>query len=361
MSTATALSPQQLDPLGGVTAQAFGWALTGGAIATSVGISLLHRSEYHDGLLLAIAYAFLAVACLVVLLASSPRRAPFTWRSALAVHLAGLAAVACEAAAQWGSNITVRSDWSPLALGLLVMAMACFRPAAELLAMAAGSAVIVAAISTAGASVAAVPLPPIVYAFLTGGPLLAAGVGSAAFSATAVRRLLAWREQTSELRRTEAERIRFRVRSELHDERLTLVESEVGPFLRGVLDAGELTSDDAERARMLGDALRRALVEEADGVWLGDLVSELHDPEGLVARMDDAQRAVVEAACASLADRRTQAIVQRVGDRARFILQWSRGGRARLGPELQAMMRIVFPGARAHLSARRIELEFDVA
>ncbi|HTN57092.1 MAG TPA: hypothetical protein VL043_02380 [Protaetiibacter sp.] len=360
MTAVASLSPQQLDPLGGVTAQAFGWVLTAGAIGTSVGVSVVHRAEYRDGLFLAAAYACLAVACLIVVLASSPRRAPFTWRSALAVHLVGLAAVGFEAAAQWGGNVTVRSDWSPLALALLVMAMACFRPAAELLGMAAGSAVVVAAITAAGSAAAGAPLPPVVYGFLTGGPLLAAGVGAAAFSATAVRRLLRWREQTSELRRTEVERIRSRVRSELHDERLALVESEVGPFLRGVLDAGELTSDDAERARTLGDALRRALVEEADGVWLGDVVSELHDADGLVTHMDDTQRAVVEAACASLAHRRTVAIVQRAAGRAHFSLHWSRGGRGRLGPELQALLRIVFPGARVHLGARRLEFEFDV-
>ena len=141
--------------------------------------------------------------------------------------------------------------------------------------------------------------------------------------------------------------------------RSTFTAREVGPFLRGVLDAGQLTAADAERARLLGDALRRALVEEADGVWLGDLVSELRDPEGLAAHMDDTQRAVVEAACASLAHRRTTATVSRDAGSARFILTWTRGGGGRLGPELQAMMRMVFPGARVHPGARRIELEFD--
>jgi len=355
----TSLSPQQLDPLGGVTAQAFAWVLTVAAIGTSIGVSVTHRSEYHDDLLLAAAYGCLAVAFLVVLFASSPRRAPFDRRSALVVHVAGLAAVGFEAAAQWGANVTVRSDWSPLALALLIMAMACFRPAAELLAMAAASAVVVAAITASGAAAADVSLPPVVYGLLTGGPLFAAGVGAAAFSATAVRRLLRWREQTSELRRAEVERIRFRVRSELQGERLALVESEVGPFLRGVLDAGQLTLDDAERARALGDALRRALVEEADGVWLDGLVSELHDPEALATRMDDVQRAVVEAACASLAGRRTHAAVRGDDGRIRVILTWSEGGTGRIGPELQAMMRMVFPGARLSLAARRIELEFD--
>jgi hypothetical protein len=354
------LSPQQLDPLGGVTAQVFAWIFTVAAIGTSAGLSSVHRDEYHDGLLLVLAYGCLAVACAIVLLASSPRRAPFTWRSALAVHLAGLAAVGFEAAAQWGANASVRSDWAPLALALLVLAMACFRPALEILGMATVSAAVTIGVTVVGAIAADVSLPPAVYAGLTGGPLLAAGVGAAAFSAALVRRLERWREITREFRGAEAERIRARVRDALHDERLVLVESEIGPFLRELLERGEGTADDADRARTLGDALRRALVEEADGVWLGDLVAELHDSDGLAAHMDDTQRAVVEAACASLIDRRMAATLERVGERARVTLHWSPGGRGRLGPELQAMMRIVFPGARVQLTARRVELEFDV-
>ncbi len=354
------LSPQQLDPLGGVTAQAFAWIFTLAAVGTTVGLSIVHRDEYRDAAaLLVAAYLCLAIACATVLVGSIPWRAPFSGRSSTVVHLAGLGAVVLEAAAQWGRNESVRSDWAPLALALLVMAMASFRPAVELVSMAAVSAVVVVGVTVAGVAAAGVTLPPAVYAGLTGGPLLAAGVGSAAFSAALVRRLLRWREETREVRGAEAERIRLRVRTELHDERLALVEREVGPFLRGLLERGEAGPDDAERARELGDALRRALVDEADEVWLGGLVDELHDPDALAGLMDDTQRAVVEAACASLGDRRTTATLARTGGRIRLTLQWSGVGHGRIGPDLQAVARIVFPGARLRLAARRVELDFD--
>ncbi len=155
-----------------------------------------------------------------------------------------------------------------------------------------------------------------------------------------VRRLTHWRDRTRVLRRAEAERIRSAVRDQLHDERLALVEAEVGPFLRELLERGDVTAADVRRARELGDALRRALVEEADGVWLDDVV--------------------VEAACASLADRRTVATLTRAGSRARLTLRWGDEGRGRLGPEVQALLRIVFPDARVQPAARRLELEFDV-
>lgn len=354
------LSPQQLDPLGGVTAQAFAWTFTGAAIITTAGMSLAHRAEYLHAELLVPAYGGIALACAVMLIASSPRRAPFTWRSALVVHLAGLVAVAGESAAQWGGNASARTDWAPIALTLFVLAMASFRPARELVAMSAVSAVVVAAVTASGMDPDELLLPPIVYGGLTGGPLLAAGVGAAAFSAVVVRRLTHWRDRTRVLRRAEAERIRSAVRDQLHDERLTLVEAEVGPFLRELLERGDVTAADVRRARELGDALRRALVEEADGVWLDDVVVELRDPHGLAVHMDDTQRAVVEAACASLADRRTVATLTRAGSRARLTLRWGDEGRGRLGPEVQALLRIVFPDARVQPAARRLELEFDV-
>ncbi|AYF98138.1 hypothetical protein [Protaetiibacter intestinalis] len=353
------LSPQLLDPLGGVTAQAFTWVLTLGAFATSIALTIIHREEYRQAAPLVAAFAALVAAGLVLVMSSAPRRAPFTWRSALALHLLCLAAVGFEAASQWGANATVRSDWGPIAFALLVMATGCFRPAVEILAMTAVSSVLVAGTTMAGSIAAQATLPPGVYGGLTAGPLLAAGAGAAAFSATLVSRLLSWREHTSGLRAENAARLRSRVRADLRVERLTLIEGEVAPFLRELLARGETDAASAIRARELGEALRGALVREADGVWLDDLVVSLDDPDGLATRMDDTERAALEAVCAALARRRPSAVVGRSGDRILLTLRWERGGPGRIGPELQAMVRSIFPGARMHLTSRVVELEFD--
>lgn len=353
------LSPQQLDPLGGVTAQTFSWVLTTAAFGTAIGLSIVHSTEYHDPLLLAVAFGLLGVAGVVAVLSSSPRRAPFGRRSAVAIHLAGLGAVIAEAAAQWGTNEVVRSDWAPLSLALLVVLTGCFRPAAEILVFTGVSVAVVASVTMAGAAASQLPFPLPVYAGLTAGPVLAAGAGAAAFSAALVSRLLRWHEATGAMRLADAESIRARVREDVHVARLALVEAEVGPFLRELLDRGSTVEADAVRARTLGEALRRALVAEADEVWLGDLVTQLHDPGDLAGRMDEAQRAAVEAACVALTDRQTLASLARVAGTARLTLRWGRGGGGRLGPEVQAMLRHVFPGARLALGARVIELEFE--
>lgn len=355
----TRISPQQLDPLAGVTAQAFAWVFAIAAFATAIGLTLVHRTEYHEIPLLVGAFAALAAAGTIVILASSPRRAPFTWQASLAVQILCLTAVALEAGAQWGTNTAVRSDWAPLSLALLVMATGCFRPAVEILGMTAVSTVFVATTTITGAYASNSTLPPVIYAGLTAGPILAAGVGAAVFSATLVTRLVRWREATHGVRLAAVERMRSRVRDDVRDERLTMIEGEIGPFLRELLARGETTSAAAESARQLDDQLRRALVHEADGVWLEGTVAELHDDDGLATRMDGTQRAAVEAVCTALADRRARATLERAGRRIRLVLVWDRAGRGRLGPELQAMLRHVFPGARVQPAARRIELEFE--
>ncbi|MGN6274182.1 MAG: hypothetical protein ACTHMQ_13945 [Protaetiibacter sp.] len=355
MGRATA---QQLDPLAGVTAQLFVWGFTATAFVTSVALSVIHRAEYHDSAMLSLALAALAVACIVTVIASAPHRAPFTGADAALVHVLCLSAVLLEAGAQWGSDATVRSDWAPIAYALIVLPLGCYRPAREVFGGSVIGATVVGAVTVAGQAAWGSSLPPIVYAGLTAGPVLAAGAGAAVFAHVIVGRLRAWRDATREARSELAETVRAEVRGQLREERLALVEADTAPFLRQLLEAGRADAATAEQARALSDALRRALVEEVDGVWLGDLVERLDDPAGLATHMDDTQRATIEAACAALADRRLSAELARTGDRIRLTLSWDRAGRGRLGPELQALIRAAFPEAQLRPSSRTIELVF---
>lgn len=351
-------TPQKLDPLAGVTAQMFVWGLAVASMVTAGSLSLIHRHEYRDPFLLGLALLALAAACTVTVLASAPHRSPFTGADAALIHVLCLLAVVLEAIAQWGVNATVRSEWAPIAYALLVLVTGCYRPARQVLAASLVGAAGVAAVTVAGQAAFGSTLPPIVYAGLTAGPVLAAGAGAAAFSHVLVGRLLAWRDATHALRADLADALRAEVREELREERLALVEREVGPFLRELLTAGDADADTAMRAAQLGEALRRALVEEVDGVWLSDLVTRLDDPAGLAEHMDETQRATIEAACAVLADRSVDARLRRTGDGIRFTLTWEPGGRSRLGPELRALIRVAFPGAQLRPASRMLELEF---
>ncbi len=355
MSNATA---QQLDPLAGVTAQLFVWGFTATAFILSFSMSLIHRPEYTDMPMLGLALTTLAVACIVTVVASAPLRAPFTGADAGLVHVLCLTAVLLEAGAQWGTDATVRSDWAPLAYGLIVLVTGCYRPAREVLVMSLVGTFVVGTVTVLGQIAYGATLPPVIYAGLTAGPVLAAGVGASVFAHVIVRRLSLWREATTGIRGDLAQALRAEVREQLREERIALVEAEVGPFLRELLETGATDQASSERALRLGDALRRALVEEAEGAWLSDLVSRLHDPDGLSSHMDETQHAAIEAACAALADRRLSARLARAGDRIRFTLAWDRSGRGRLGPELQAVIRAAFPGAELRPASRMLVLDF---
>lgn len=354
-------TPQKLDPLAGVTGQMFVWGISVTSIVIAASLTSIHFAEYNDHRMLVLALVAVAGACVVTVLASAPHRAPFTRADTVLVHMLCLIAVVCEAAAQWGTDATVRSDWGPIAYALLVAVTGCYRPARWVLISSTAGAAVVAAVTIAGQLAYGSGLPPVVYAVLTAGPVLAAGVGAAAFSHVIVDRLLSWRAATQEQRAELAEALREEVRAEVRAERLALVELEVAPYLRGLLAADQTDAASAARAAELGEALRRALVEEVDGVWLSDLVDVLEDPDGFAARMDGTQRAVIEAACASLPNRRVAARLARSGDGIRLVLEWERGEGSRLRPELQALIRLTFPGARLRPSSRRIELEFTPA
>ncbi|HWL01846.1 MAG TPA: hypothetical protein VNQ52_05665 [Microbacteriaceae bacterium] len=348
------VTPQQLDPLGGVTAQAYAWVLGLGALGMALVVSAIQWPATAPGWLIA-AIVPLAGAVAVALWASAPQRAPFTWRSAVLMHVLALCAVWLEAASRWGIDAAPSWGWGPLALALLIIVTGSFRPAIEVAIE--SLAATIAVFGIAYAAGAASGTEPIAAATIAAMPVLCVGAGATAYSAVLVRRLLAWREDTSRSRRAEALRLREQAREELRTHRLGLVEREIEPFLRSLLAAGSSDAAAAAEARRLAGELRALLTDQREQAWLSELVGELTDPDRLAARMDETQRAAVEALCAALGRRAPRAVLRRQGARGVLVITWERGP-GRLGPELLAMARHVFPGTRIALTARRIELGF---
>lgn len=350
-------TPQQLDPLGGVTAQAFSWLLGTGALATALIVSILQWSE-SDPVWLGGAIAALAAAVIVAVLGSSPRRAPFTWRSAVLIHVLGLAAIGLEAASRWGAEGAADSAWGPAALSLLIIVTASFRPAAEVAIESTAASLVVFGIALASGASASVPLP-FVAAANAAIPVIGIGAAGTAYSYMLVRRLLAWREDTGRQRRAETLRLRAQAREELRVLRLGLVEREIEPFLRHVVATGGSDPESAAEARRLAAELRALLSVQREEVWLAALVRAFDDPDHLAPKLDETQRAAVDALCAALGERDPRAALRRRGSGGALVLTWGRGPGV-IGPELAATIRQVFPGARLALTSRRIELGFSV-
>src|SRR5690606_26824886 len=156
-------TPQKLDPLAGVTGQMFVWGISVTSIVIAASLTSIHFAEYNDHRMLVLALVAVAGACVVTVLASAPHRSPFTRADTVLVHMLCLIAVVCEAAAQWGTDATVRSDWGPIAYALLVAVTGCYRPARWVVISSTAGAAVVAAVTIAGQLAYGSGLPPVVY------------------------------------------------------------------------------------------------------------------------------------------------------------------------------------------------------
>lgn len=288
------LCPQQLEPLGGVSARAVVQFAVGVAVVIALVLSLSSIDQLASPLLEVGAFACVGLAGWWLIRASSPFRAPLRRRSHVIVSLFLLAAVLLNSLAQLGTNDYLRDDWGPLAMGIVLLAIGAYRPAREVLAFSIVSSMLIGALAAARADDFAYSAPPLVFALLAAAPVLGAGAGSAAFSASLVRALLAWREQAAALPAVTADAVDAPVAHR------GLVEREVEPFLQRIAEAGSVTPADSERARALSNKLRALLVIDAERSWAADLAPRVIDPGLLATAMSSDQRSCLRALLAHI-------------------------------------------------------------
>ena len=68
---------------------------------------------------------------------------------------------------------------------------------------------------------------------------------------------------------------------------MSVLGREVLPFLAGVMTADRISVADADRARELAEALRRALKAGIESTWLDDLAANVHASRGIPVVVDD--------------------------------------------------------------------------
>jgi hypothetical protein len=284
-------TPQQLDPLGGMTARLFviGAAVVALVVAVTLSLSTLDQ----------LANPWLEIAALVAITAAggyyvraaSPFRAPFPRSAYLTVNLLGLAAIALESAAQWGSNEIVRDDWAPIAFAVLGLTFGSWRPGWEIAVGTVVAALFVATLAFVQADTFAADVPALVFAILPATPILATGAAASAFSRSLVGSLLDWRSTaggpaTSDTGVSEGG-VSARASHLVH------LEDHVYPFLERVADGAEVSADDGDRARVLARELRTLLVLDGERSWLSRIVRHTDDPHRLAERMSEAERGLV--------------------------------------------------------------------
>ena len=308
-------SQQRLDPIGGLAAWPLAPVVSAIVVTYAVAATI---SRMHEILLIELAVVsvgVLMIAAAVLVWAARPDLAPFTRIRAIVIVALGLAAHLLAAASTWQFNGMIQDDFAPIGLGLLLLALAPFRPWKEILVLGGSSATVVGITALVQSPFLGVQTPPVLFAIIAMTQVLAPALASAAYSRQVVNSIHRWQTDARRAIRARTEESRGPLAHEVVDHRLTNLGADVLPFLADVLGRQELTAADIKRARSLAFQVRRVLVAEVDHTWLDDLIARerigltdrgldplcvIADPDRRATAFDSDQRAAAGAMIVAL-------------------------------------------------------------
>ncbi|MDY7558700.1 hypothetical protein [Cryobacterium sp. 10C3] len=264
----SSLTQQQLDPLGALAAWPLAPAIAAIVTVSAVTATITQAGQTGNALLGSLAIAAVTLAAILLVLASRPRNAPFRAAAHVAIAVLALAAYLLEQASRWNHNALIQDDFGPVAIGLLLLGLAPYRPWRQIAASAGVLALVVAAVTWVQAPFHSIDVAPVVFAAVAVTQVLAPALAGAAYSRRLVGSLLAWQTDARRaiIERTEETRARV-VRAVVEQQRTELAAG-VLPLLTEVLERGEITKADITRAGALAADVRKALLRELDKTWL---------------------------------------------------------------------------------------------
>ncbi|MEO7007322.1 MAG: hypothetical protein ABI275_08390 [Terrimesophilobacter sp.] len=303
---------QQLDPSASLGAWPLTILLAGGALGYALTRTALSTAEITLPVLSVLSLLVLAAACVLVVVATSARRAPFRRRTHVLVHCLVWVAVVSSAAGSWSTDTFIRDDWWPVSFGLLVLALSPYRPAKELAAWGTVSALFLGFLALLQSANPAAPTPPAADVLVVMAPMLALCYASVAYADTIVGSLEQWRRQTRRAGATMVDQFREGIARSVQQDRVTILGRDVLPYFSDILAKDTVTDVDRRRAREIADSIRRVMVTEADRTWLEALIDGeaspgsgagwVSDDSRLASRMTREQRTVIRALLGALSE-----------------------------------------------------------
>jgi len=279
-------TPQTLDPLGGFSARYFTMASTVLAAAMALYVLLTDSETVASPLLEAGALLAFAAAAVINVTGAAPRNFPYSARRHAALHTLMVFAFALDCASRIPDG---EGSWASIALMMLLVTIGAFRPAPEIAAFTLLSATAIALLSWACVGDGRLITGDVV-------PLVAVGMGAAAFSHILVVRMQRWQQAYAIQVETERASIRAREHAQALARRSELVDVQVGPYLEEIVESATLTTQDIDRARDLAAMLRTMLSRGSRLSWLADLVDLVDpDPTRLLDTMSSGQRRALAA------------------------------------------------------------------
>jgi len=313
------LTQQEADPIGGLTAAPIVPIGAVIAFAASVVLTIAHWDEVGAPIAAALGIAFVAAAGVTASLSASPQFAPFTADRLWVIVALAVGGAIAEYISTIGANRYLYDDYGPAVVGLLILSVAPFCTWISLV-LAGVLAAAVLSILVVGSAAATMTTVPLVSLFaVSSAAVLSLSAAAAGYSYAIVDETLAWQRDANRAALRRDAELREGIARSVQQSRISVLGREVLPFLAGVMTADRITVADADRARELAEALRRALKEGIESTWLDDLAATVRasrsipvvvvDPDAAARDLDDDQRSALTALISWLGDgRRSSAI-----------------------------------------------------
>ena len=303
-------SPQQIDPLGALSAGPITLLAAVASVVYAVVMTLVTRSDLVSWPLAGLSLAALVAAGAVLVIAAHPSRAPFGRRSVVVLVVLLVVTAVLSALSTAGQNGLVRDDWLSLSAGVLLLGLAPYRPGREIAVAGIVTAAAVGVVVVFEVPSFVTDVPGVVFVVVAMTPVIALAFAGAAFSAAFVTLVEGWIERASSYRRAGTDDLRARIARSVQQDRVTILNRDVVPFFSGLVEAGVVTADDSRRARAISDTLRGTMVAEADRTWLEQLLSTssagvrgvVADPGHVAGEMTTEHRTALRALLVAFAD-----------------------------------------------------------
>ncbi len=351
---------QQRDPTGTLGSNATGTALVVIAVVWALVVTVAGSIDPRAFGLQAVSLFLLMAAAALFVWSSTPFRAPLRRSSHALILGLAVAAVGVSAAATWQTSDTVSAGWASVSIGLFIVALAPYRPAAELFAFSLVPTLVIggAAFLRSASFNAGTPRLAVVVAAVV--PLVGLSAAATRYTNVMLVALEQSEERAGDVASRREDELRADISLAVQRNRATILGREVAPFFERLLERKKLTDDDRQTARTIAESIRDVMIADADRSWLEAALLDAkssngvrpvaHDPDALATAMDPRQRTALRALAVAIIEEPAASTfsieLSRAGDmssgiiRARVDLPES-VAHAQFDPFL-AVMRIVF-------------------
>ncbi|MFC5791024.1 hypothetical protein EDM22_14310 [Agromyces tardus] len=281
------LAQQEADPIGAITAAPAVVIGASVAVAASVGLTFWHRAEINSPAAAILGIVLVAAAGVVASVSAWPSRAPFTAERLWVVVSLAVGGAIAEYVSTLGTDQYLYDDYGPIAIGLLILAVAPFCTWMSLLTAGFLASAVLAILAVGAAGDRGAGGSVVAVIAVNTSATLALAAAAAGYSYAIVAETLAWQRQANSAALQRDADMRAGIARSVQQSRVSLLGREVLPFLAGIMTAERITVADADRARELAEALRRALKAGIESTWLDDLAASVGSVRGVGVEVDD--------------------------------------------------------------------------